>query len=862
MRIILQSPKTFARFSLLLIAVTTLALTVLVKVSAWGSAHLNAAIGPSWETAVVINPTNNQNIIIADSGSVIVSQNQGQTFTPRVPLTYPSPSNGGCGDASITADGEGRTFLGLLSCGGAGGVPWTPSVIQIDPSTGNSMSEFAFPKDPTEANDDKPWIAADHNLLTTTGTANPQYDNLYYVFDRFFGACSCWRIMFSSSTDHGSTWSTVVAVSQDPEDPWPATVSVGLNGEFYIAYRGSNGSTTNPGDAIYVLTSFTGGPPFAKGSFAISDIGGNLNIGSPPTIPGITFWTLGLNSAYVVPDPSDSQRLYAFADGSNSSGPSWVYLSISRTGGQSWSTPSPVGGGPAGSGQYFARAAVDDSGTLVVYWYDDRAGNTDAAGTHLLDIYATLSHDGGQTWVPSFKIDDHNFNPGDALTPTSPNSSLERRIGEYIGAGASTGGFAYATWYTTNGGMMDSFPVLAPEVDAIVPDHGPSQGGVSVTVTGANFTPIGTTTVNFGSAPALSTSLPSVTAPPYTGASLQATTPPGVSGSQVAVRVTDYKGESALDPNDVFTYYTTDQPILSVQNGCDGSFIEAIVYGPNGYPAAGDSIQFSASTPIFPGNKTTTTVQADINGTISLEVKGYSGLVTAVDTTHPGGSTTVRLFKPYWIECTQLLWWPTSKIPVWNYPDPSVVGNGVSINPVVCEACGGKDAAWKTQFTPTSQISVVLRTSSVADTEATARNLTLATLGRKDFDPIFERAKSIQTVVPVTSARYAGPVVAVMRRNTPLNSPTTEKIPGQLVLMIPTDRHAIRTGDLVRVMRLDTAAKQERWTDAGVSTLGRHNQEVRAIASTTGIYTVLAMHEQRRALTPQDIEHEHSGKLQ
>ena len=498
--------------------------------------------------AVVINPTNSQNIIIADAWNVIVSKNQGQSFSAPVPLTYPSPATTGCGDASMTADGEGRTFLGLLSCGT--GVPWTPSVIQIDPSTGQSLSQYGFPQDPTEINDDKPWIAADHNRYLKNGANNPQYDYLYYVFDRYFGAgvCNCWRIMFSVSTDHGSTWSSVVSVSLDSEDPWPATVSVGLDGSFYIAYRGSNGSTTNPGDAIYVLSSSTGGLPFAKTSFAISDIGGNLNPDSTPTIPGITFWTLGLNSAYVVADPSNPQRLYAFADGSNSNGPSWVYLSVSLNGGQSWGPLSQVGAGPVGSGQYFARAAVDDSGTLVLYWYDDRAGNTDASGNYLLDVYATLSHDGGQTWVPSFKIDDHNFNPGDPFTPSSPNSQVEQRIGEYIGAGAATGGFAYATWYTTNGGMMDSFPVLAPDVAFLVPDHGPSQGGTPVIVSGANFTPIGTTSVTFGSTPPLSTSLPNVTTPPYTGASLQATSPPGTSGTQVVVRVTDYKGESALDP--------------------------------------------------------------------------------------------------------------------------------------------------------------------------------------------------------------------------------------------------------------------------------------------------------------------------
>jgi hypothetical protein len=85
---------------------------------------------------------------------------------------------------------------------------------------------------------------------------------------------------------------------------------------------------------------------------------------------------------------------------------------------------------------------------------------------------------------------------------------------------------------------------LIPRVGAISPNHGTTDGGTRVTITGANLTL--TTTVAFGGLPAKFTVVKSA---------LVAISPPGAdSGVSVSVTVTNSYGTSALSPADVYLY--------------------------------------------------------------------------------------------------------------------------------------------------------------------------------------------------------------------------------------------------------------------------------------------------------------------
>ena len=44
-------------------------------------------------------------------------------------------------------------------------------------------------------------------------------------------------------------------------------------------------------------------------------------------------------------------------------------------------------------------------------WYTNQSGQKNAAGDDLLDVYATYSTDGGQTWATPFQVDTQAFDP-------------------------------------------------------------------------------------------------------------------------------------------------------------------------------------------------------------------------------------------------------------------------------------------------------------------------------------------------------------------------------------------------------------------------------------------------------------------
>ena len=131
--------------------------------------------------------------------------------------------------------------------------------------------------------------------------------------------------------------------------------------------------------------------------------------------------------------------------------------------GATWTT-STLEAGPSNSFQLFPTASIDRFGNLVVSWYDNRNGATNAGGNFLLDVFAKYSTDGGLTFSPSFKINDVGFDPDKANT-TSFKGGPTTRIGEYFGL-ANFGGTAYvgfngnsATAGTSEQILFDAFPI-------------------------------------------------------------------------------------------------------------------------------------------------------------------------------------------------------------------------------------------------------------------------------------------------------------------------------------------------------------------------------------------------------------------
>ena len=102
----------------------------------------------------------------------------------------------------------------------------------------------------------------------------------------------------------------------------------------------------------------------------------------------------------------------------------------------------------------------------------------------------------------------------------------------------------------------------APSVSDVDPDNGPETGGTSVTVTGGDFTTLGTTTVTFGGANASGVNVVNAT-------TITCTTPAQVGGLVDVTVANDFGSDTEIDG---FNYELGD-PVPDIKvNGLDDDF--------------------------------------------------------------------------------------------------------------------------------------------------------------------------------------------------------------------------------------------------------------------------------------------------
>ncbi|MFY1634082.1 IPT/TIG domain-containing protein [Solwaraspora sp. WMMB335] len=176
-----------------------------------------------------------------------------------------------------------------------------------------------------------------------------------------------------------------------------------------------------------------------------------------------------------------------------------------------------------------------------------------------------------------------------------------------------------------------TFTYVAPTIDAVVPDSGPSTGGTTVTVTGTGFT--GATDVLFGGVPG--TGL--VVDP--SGTSLTVVTPPGAPGV-VDVTVV-LPGDDATAP-DAFTYAGGPAPVIDSVDPGQG-------------PAGGGTTVVVGGSGFIPGQTTVTicdqtipasSVTVDSTGTSLVFVTPACGRsATTITVTTPNGTSNAIAFR-------------------------------------------------------------------------------------------------------------------------------------------------------------------------------------------------------------------------
>jgi len=355
------------------------------------------------EPAIAVNPKDPQQLVAAWQvpASAAFSKDSGQTW--QVAKGTAPGNYRVSGDVSLAYDAAGHAILCYIAfdklgatnywAQGAtrngifirrsfdGGENWEPEAITI-------ISHESTPGIPFE---DKPWVVAD--------TSGPYARNLYIGWTQFTLAAS--DLLFSRSTDGGSTWSKPIklsSVSGLPRDDNGALEGfhgvVGPDGTLYTIW--------DDRDGIMMAVSHDGGVTFSKERRIIPAGPGYFGITGVSRSNG--FPQIGIDPRSTVDNKSDPRsarrggkqggNLYvAWSDYSN--GDVDIFISSSADQGRNWSAPVRVNNDPIhnGNDQFFQWMAVDpESGAVNLVFYDRRADNEKTTVT------LARSTDGGKTF--------------------------------------------------------------------------------------------------------------------------------------------------------------------------------------------------------------------------------------------------------------------------------------------------------------------------------------------------------------------------------------------------------------------------------------------------------------------------------
>ncbi len=471
--------------------------------------------GMHWQTKTVPLPTGFDeaagypSVRFDDQGHLFISYMAATFLGNKPPLIYPrgtDPNNNNAEFTSYTFTANNGIFVDTSD---DGGLTWgTPTAVVSHLYSGTPVLAENIPD-----------LAIDTFKTLPDGSANPNYGNVYVTWTRAYppgqfpgdptatgGSDAMLAVLVRDSKTGAVSLQSGPTVVPDPGNSGGVApgngfvdfthVAVGPQGDVYVS--------ANVGGDFWVLHSTDAGQTFTTPDNGFGEAHGIPFPGGFPTnsLNGDQFRTEPVRQ--IAADPARPGVVYA-VEAIQVNGSDAVALAVSTDYGQNWEQAANFTTGDASvlnpvpqqsPGEALPHLAVDEQGNVSVTWYDTRR---DPAGNEL-DVFGTVSTDGGQAFSAPFRLTSTSFDPN-AGAFTDAIGQQDFFLGDATGL-AMADGTAYAAWTDTSAGDQDIHverfavpPGQAPLGDRFEPNNTPvtatELGAVSAlqTVPALSLTP-------------------------------------------------------------------------------------------------------------------------------------------------------------------------------------------------------------------------------------------------------------------------------------------------------------------------------------------------------------------------------------
>jgi hypothetical protein len=275
---------------------------------------------------------------------------------------------------------------------------------------------------------DKQWMTIDRSGGPGTG-------NIYSSWTSYYS--SCYPGFFTRSIDGGNSFEWCEDV---PGNPYWGTMTVGNDGELYIAGSGNTGGIV----VVKSTTAWDPGFPVGFDSYTQVNMDGYITSGISVNPGGL------LGQASIDVDRSNGpgrDNVYVLSSMvrlSNSDSAD-VMFSKSTDGGATWSFPIRINDDPGtGNYQWFGTMSTAPDGRIDAIWLDTR----DAPGTVFSALYYSYSIDQGETWSVNERLSE-SFDP-------HVGWPQQNKMGDYFDMESDATG-AHLAWANTLNGEQDVY---------------------------------------------------------------------------------------------------------------------------------------------------------------------------------------------------------------------------------------------------------------------------------------------------------------------------------------------------------------------------------------------------------------------